>query len=303
MDENDAAFMDLLPQLIGFTGADLRSRFVNSAYASFLGKSKAELRGASLEVIWGRDVAEELRPFIGRALKGESLSFTRELKSAAGPARAGKVDLVPAEGGGYFSVISDGEAIGQSLSDRNNLIHELDHRVNNILQVLHSVIALEMQAADDHSLRTLAAFKSRLDALALSYEYLKYPRPEGGWEAEAILEKIAASIGPGMSATSKTGPGVFISPGDLDAFIFIATELSRWASSDEATVMLEAHLREEGIELSVSNGRDCDLTSHAGAAGIALVESFAQSRKAGPLRGGSRLTMIFPQPTEANPSE
>lgn len=303
MDENDAAFVDLLPQLIGFTGADLRSRFVNSAYASFLGRSKAELRGASVEDIWGKDIAEEIRPFIGRALKGERITFTRELKSAAGPAREGKVDLVPIEGGGYFSVISDVDAIGQSLSDRNNLIHELDHRVNNILQVLHSVIALEMQAADSQSLRTLAAFKSRLDALALSYEYLKYPKPAGGWEAEAILEKIAASIGPGMSAISKAERDVFISPGDLDAFIFIATELSRWASADEATVTLEAARREEGIELSVSNGLDGDLTFHAGAAGIALVESFAESRKAGPLRGGSRLTVIFPQATEAKASE
>ena len=161
MDENDAAFVDLLPQLIGFTGADLRSRFVNSAYAILLrqveGGAPRRLRRGHL----GQGHRRGDRPFIGRALKGERISFTRELKSAAGPARDGKVDLVPIEGGGYFSVISDVDAIGQSLSDRNNLIHELDHRVNNILQVLHSVIALEMQAADSQSLRTLAAFKSQ----------------------------------------------------------------------------------------------------------------------------------------------
>jgi hypothetical protein len=98
-----------------------------------------------------------------------------------------------------------------------------------------------------------------------------------------------------MSAITDSDPDVLVPPGDLDAFIFIATELSRWATAEDATVTLEARRRAEGIELSVSNGGDGDLTARAGAAGIALVESFAQSRKAGPLRGGSRLTIIFPE--------
>jgi len=299
MDENDYKLLDQLPQLIGFTGADLRSRFVNSAYASFLGKSKEELRGASIEAIWGAEIADEAMPYIKRALSGESLSFTKRIKTSDGETRMGKVHLTPSSDGGLAVVISDIGDFERNIEDRNNLIHELDHRVNNILQVLHSVIALEMQAAEDQSFHTLAAMKSRLDALALSYEYLKYPKPAIGWEAGAILDKIASAIGPGMSAISEAEGDVYISPGDLDAFIFIATELSRWATSEDAMVKLEARCRSEGIELSVSNGRDGDLTARAGAAGIALVESFAQSRKAGPLRGGSRLTIIFPQSREA----
>jgi PAS domain S-box-containing protein len=303
LEEKDFSIMDLLPQFIGSIDASLHSRFVNAAYAAFLGKSKEELSGASMEDLWGQDVALEVMPFLERALKGEKLSFTKRIKMADGEIRIGKVRLVPSPEGGFVSIITDQGEFERNVQERGNLIHELDHRVNNILQVLHSSIALEIQAADDQALRILEALKSRLDALALSYEFLKYPEARNGRPAAAILEKIAAAVGPGISAIAEADPDIFISPGDLDAFIFIASELARWATVDGAIVTIEARRRPEGIELSVGNGRDEDLTIRAGSAGLALVESFAESRRAGPLRGGSRLSIIFPNSADAPASE
>jgi PAS domain S-box-containing protein len=299
MDESDLSFLDTLPQLIGMTGPDLRSRFVNSAYADFLGKPRRDLKGASLSELWGTSLIDESMPFIKRALAGEALSFTKRITTAEGETRLGRVNLVPRPEGGYVAVIEDIGATERSDGERGNLIHELDHRVNNILQILQSIIALETQAADARTRAVLAALKSRLDALALSYEHLRCPEPARGWQAAAVLDKIAAAIGPGSEAVSEADPDIFIPPPDLDAFVFIATELARWATAEGKTVSLEARRCPEGIELSVHNGGEADLTRQAGAAGIALVESFAKSRRAGPLRGGSRLSVIFPKSAES----
>jgi len=79
-------------------------------------------------------------------------------------------------------------------------------------------------------------------------------------------------------------------------------EMARWAATEGAVARIEARRVPEGIELSTEGDQDVDLTTRAGAAGLALVESFAHRCGAGPLRGGTRLSIIFPVPDGIEPT-
>ena len=295
MDTFDLAIFDLLPQYIGSTDSDLRFRYVNKAYADFLGAEREVVRGRRVSELWGDEVIDEVLPYLTRALGGERVSFTKRISTKTGERRVGKVELVPDPSGGYMTIIQDLGAYERSIRDRDYLVHELDHRVNNILQNLQSIIALETQCSSDEARKVLSAIKSRVEAMGLSYEHMRSPEPLGGWAVPLVLSRIGSAIGPGISATTAASEDLRIRHSDLDAFIFIATEMARWASMGDSMANIEVRKVPAGIELIVYDGESTDLTQRAGAAGIALVESFARTCGAGPLRGGARMSLVFPE--------
>jgi PAS domain S-box-containing protein len=294
MDESTKRLLDKLPECIGSTGPDLRCRYANRAYAELLGRTPESMLGVQIPELWGEKLFAEVSTFIQRALNGEPVGFSKRIRDIKGEKRFGKVDILPDPDGGYTVVMHDLDAVERNFKDRDRLVHELDHRVNNILQILQSVIALEGQSADARTQSVLDSLKARVDALALAYELRSVAEPQGGWPIATVLERVVYSIGPGVSATCSSDPKLRIPNSEVETFVFIAMELSHWASVGEESAMLEARLVPEGIELSAEASSETDLTTKAGAAGIALVESFARRCGAGPLRGGRRLSIIFP---------
>ncbi len=297
MDADSLRVMNVLPQLVGCTGADLRCQFANRAYAEFLETTPEKMIGLTVEELWGKKLFRDVKPYIERALAGETVQFSKRILYKHGEPRFGKATLIPLSEGGYMVVIEDLSVFERNLKDRDRLIHELDHRVNNILQILESVIALESQVATGKVLGVLESLKARVDALALSYEQLRGIEPDGGWPAGVLLDKVAATVGAGISATFEAETDLRIPHASIDAFIFIATELARWVGVEGYPVRLVARRLPDGIELAVE-GSEGDPTLCAGAAGIALVDSFAKSCGAGPLRGGIRPSIIFPLDAE-----
>ena len=241
------------------------------------------------------------RPFIKRALAGETVVFSKRILHMNGEKRFGKVELLPEAEGGYTVVMHDLDAAERHFKDRDRLVHELDHRVNNVLQILQSVLALESQSAAEAAQDVIDAIKARVDAMALAYELLSMAEPVGGWPAATVLERVADSIGPGVSASCAADSKLRIPQRSLETFVFIAKEIARWASMGGSAARLEARAVPEGLELSAESAERLDLTTRAGAAGLALVESFARRCGAGPLRGGSRLAIIFPAHACAEP--
>jgi len=294
--EDPLGVLNVVPVPIGSTDASLRCRFANRAYAEVVGLPQEAMAGMTLRSIWGDTVIDEIMPFLKRALAGERVAFTKRISTTRGEVYFGRAELIPDSTGGYVVVIQDLGAYERSVRDRDNLIHELDHRVNNILQVLHSVIALETQTAADSIRIVLDAIKSRIDALGISYEFLRDTIPEGGWPVKIVLDKVAASVGPGLSAVAEADEKLRIPEGCVDAFVFIAAEFARWMGCQGDVVRLVARKIPAGIELCV-HGRS-DPTQCAGAAGIALVDSFARSCGAGPLRGGANPSVVFPYDRE-----
>jgi PAS domain S-box-containing protein len=302
MDESSMRILDELPQYVGSTDSSLRCRYANRAYAELLGRTPETMVGLPIGELWGENILAEVMPFIRRALAGERVSFSKRIRRLNGDNRFGKVSLVPDGEGGYSVVIQDLDGVERHFKDRDRLLHELDHRVNNILQILQSVLAIESQAADKRTIDVLDAIKARVDALALSYELISGAEPAGGWPAAAILDRIAYGIGPGVSASCASDGNLRIPHDDIETFVFIAMEIARWAAADGSFARMEARRVPEGMELSAEGDRSVDLTTKAGAAGIALVESFARGCGAGPLRGGSRLSIIFPLREDGEPA-
>ncbi|HTX71668.1 MAG TPA: PAS domain-containing protein [Rectinemataceae bacterium] len=292
MIEDPFGVLDAMPVPVGSTDAGLKCRFANRAYAGLLGLSQDRMQGMSIRELWGDAIVDEVLPYLRRALEGERVTFTKRLRMEDGRDLFGKAELIPDSTGGYIIVMQDLGAYERSVRDRDALIHELDHRVNNILQILHSVIALELQAAEGPSSSVLEAIKSRVDALGLSYEILRESEVGSPSHAHTVLKRVAAAIGPGLSARIEADEDLVVKPGCLDAFIFIAAELARWVGCEGDGVLLVARRVPDGLEL-YAEGK-ADPTSCAGAAGLALVDSFAQSCGAGPLRGGRRPSIIFP---------
>jgi PAS domain S-box-containing protein len=302
MDESSKRIFDLLPQSIGSTDPELRCRYANRAYAELLGRSPDAMIGLPVRELWGEKLIAEVLPFIKRAQSGERLAFSKRIVHINGEKRFGKVDMIPEEDGGYSVVIHDLDAVERHFRDRDRLVHELDHRVNNILQITQSVLALESQSADGKTLEVLGSIKARVDALSLSYELASGTEPRGGWPAAIVLERVASSIGPGISAHCASDPKLRISHANIENFVFIATEVARWASMDGKEARLEARHVPEGLELAAVCEDGADLTTKAGAAGMALVDSFARRCGAGPIRGGRRVAIIFPLAARRDPS-
>jgi len=294
MDEKSLRLFDLMAQSVGSTDGNLRCRFANRAFAVLMGRTPEAMLGVHIQDLWGRETFEDIQPFIKRALAGEAVSFSKRLRLPSGEMHHARVDLVPDEGGGYSFVLQGLDEAERHSRDRDRLVHELDHRVNNTFQVLQSIIALEYQSAEPATGAVLEAIKARVDALALSYEFIRADQPQKGWSAALVLERVAASIGPGDSASWAATSGLSIPVEFVETFIFIAMELSRWASMEDDKASISAQLVPEGIELSAASERGVDLTTRAGAAGLSLVESLAERCGAGPLRGGIRISLIFP---------
>jgi two-component sensor histidine kinase len=91
------------------------------------------------------------------------------------------------------------EALQTSLDERTALLHELDHRVKNNLQLLLSLIAIETRQAEDEQVRqVLGRMKERMQALAAAHRDLYDGKGSARFDvsrfARGLCEELAASL-------------------------------------------------------------------------------------------------------------
>ncbi|MBL8965470.1 MAG: PAS domain-containing protein, partial [Spirochaetaceae bacterium] len=204
--------------------------------------------------------------------------------------------------------------LDEAIREREGLIHELDHRVNNTLQIIQSIIALESQNLErcrgetcgagqgnaagrgetaeregagtteastcaDLAAAALDALKSRVGALALVYSLLRETPESQELDAEHVLRSIAETCEILVDAESESG--VTVPSSQLDAFVFIAVELLRNAlPAGEIPRVAVRGLDDGGFELVVAdNGpglADPRVATEARTVGFALIDSFAR---------------------------
>ena len=104
---------DNVPVLIAYFAAeDLRCVFANKSYARMWGWDEQSIVGHTVREVIGEEGYAEIGPHIARVVKGESVTYERQVKSADGGARVLEVNLLPqlAESGeaiAAFVLISD----------------------------------------------------------------------------------------------------------------------------------------------------------------------------------------------------
>jgi diguanylate cyclase (GGDEF)-like protein/PAS domain S-box-containing protein len=100
-----------IPALVAVVGADLRYRFVNSAFERWVGSSKDGVIGRTVTQVIGRTDYERSKPWIDRVLAGETVNFEREYQTQGRPRHlaASYVPLWSADGtmDGFVGVLQD----------------------------------------------------------------------------------------------------------------------------------------------------------------------------------------------------
>ena len=96
-------------------------------------------------------------------------------------------------------------ALQQMLDERTALLHELDHRVKNNLQLLLSLVGIEFRQAKDEQVRhVLGRMKERMQALAAAHRDLYDGQGSARFDASrfarGLCEELAASV-PGVRIT------------------------------------------------------------------------------------------------------
>ena len=102
---------DNMPALIAFLDPDLRYSFANERHTEWFGKMPAEFINRRMHEVFGEERFAEVRPYFEAALKGERVSYDRELKTLGGT-RYSHTILIPHVGvdgkvSGLFKLTTD----------------------------------------------------------------------------------------------------------------------------------------------------------------------------------------------------
>jgi two-component system, sensor histidine kinase and response regulator len=79
-----AAILNALPSMIGYWNADLRNRFANNAYSSWLGAGSAPLPGTHIRTFHGDELYARIAPHVETVLRGQPVSFEQTIAGHSG---------------------------------------------------------------------------------------------------------------------------------------------------------------------------------------------------------------------------
>ncbi|MGI4731253.1 MAG: PAS domain-containing protein [Janthinobacterium lividum] len=102
---------DTLPVLVSYVDRDERYRFLNRTYEAWWPDRWPTMQGSSIREVVGDAAYAEAKPWIDRALAGESVRFDQLMPYQTGPARHVRVEYVPrASDGkvhGFYTLVQD----------------------------------------------------------------------------------------------------------------------------------------------------------------------------------------------------
>jgi len=76
--------LDAMPSIVGSWDTQLRNRFANAAYASFFGRTPAEIAGMTLPELLGPELFARNEPYVRQALGGLEQQFERDIPVPGG---------------------------------------------------------------------------------------------------------------------------------------------------------------------------------------------------------------------------
>ncbi|WP_262271224.1 sensor histidine kinase [Microvirga yunnanensis] len=152
------------------------------------------------------EIAREIAPatpfvFVSGAL-GEEVAVEALKRGATDYVLKEKLDRLPvtilralAEAGERAEKKRAQDALQQMLDERTALLHELDHRVKNNLQLLLSLIGIEFrQAEDDQARQVLGRMKERMQALAAAHRDLYDGQGSTRFDASSFAKGLCQEL-------------------------------------------------------------------------------------------------------------
>ncbi|WP_457089043.1 sensor histidine kinase [Microvirga sp. P5_D2] len=152
------------------------------------------------------DLVRQLRPslpfvFVSGAL-GEEIAVETLKRGATDYVLKDKIERLP---GTILRALAEAheraerrqaqEALRQMLDERTALLHELDHRVKNNLQLLQSLIAIEMRHAEGMEVRgVLGRMKQRIQALGAAHRDLYDGKGSARFDAGRFARELCEEL-------------------------------------------------------------------------------------------------------------
>lgn len=181
--------VDGVPGLMAYWDAQQRCCFANAAYEQWFGVRGSDVVGKTLQELLG-DLYPLNLAYIEAALRGEPQVFERDIpRPGGGPARSSQVHYLPHVSGGsvhgFVVMVIDitGRKVLEStltagLREREVLLQEIHHRVKNNLQIICSLMNMQLRRASDAAFKdAMGECQRRVQAIALVHEQL-YQSPD-----------------------------------------------------------------------------------------------------------------------------
>jgi PAS domain S-box-containing protein len=149
---------DNLPVLVSYVGADRQYRLVNQTYERWFGHSPQAIHGRPVSEVLGEAAYQAIRPYMDRALAGETLTFEQTLPYKAGGARSVRVTYTPdrtADGQvhGFVTLVED-------VTDRQraeNAVRQSEARFRALME--QSPLSIQVFAPDGRTVRVNRAWE------------------------------------------------------------------------------------------------------------------------------------------------
>jgi PAS domain S-box-containing protein len=177
--------LDRLPSMIGYWDATLVNRFANEAYKSWFGDAGARVIGMRMPDLLGPELFEANRRYFEAALAGEPQTFERSIRNpVTGIIRHSLThylpDIVDGQVRGFHTLVHDvteitenRHSLAKSLKEREVLLQEVHHRVKNNLQIISSLLSLQVRRLEVGPARhALEDCQRRVLAIALVHQQL-----------------------------------------------------------------------------------------------------------------------------------
>jgi PAS domain S-box-containing protein len=192
-EEHLRAIADALPMLISYVDTDERYRFANKAYETWFARPASEIIGRRLSEVMDWAMYEFRRPFVKRALAGETVSYEAEFVRPDGTAHTEIVHVPHRDAAGrvvgMYTVIADISA--HKLAER--VLSESEERFRSIAN--SAPVPIWVSRPDGRREFVNRAYLEFLGvplAEALDYDWRKALHPD---DLERILQEQRAGEG------------------------------------------------------------------------------------------------------------
>lgn len=314
---------------MGLTSTEGRWLQVNQALCRIVGRTPEELLALTFQEITHADDLAGDAEAIGRLLSGELATYHNDKRYFHKQGHVVWIHLsvsVVREGGAvrFLALVQDITArkraeaeLRGSLAEKEVLLREIHHRVKNNLQIVTSLLNLQLRVVEDETARgLLRESQDRVKTMALVHETLYRSKGLATLDAPAYLRDLVASLFRSYGAAPRLSHRIEAQDVrlEIDAAVplgLIVNELVsnalKHAFPDGRSGRVEVTLSAEGdsTTLTVTDdgvGLPPGLEARRQSIGLQLVDGLASQLRGtlatttGP--GGTTFTLVFPQGPE-----
>jgi PAS domain S-box-containing protein len=150
--------VDAVPAMLAYTNRERRFVFVNSRYEQLTGRAPADTVGYTVREVLGDGVYAAIEPYVDRAMRGETVEFSRTQHRPGGSTRELRIQYVPdvdarGEAHGIIGMVTDVTELAAARNalqvERDLLERRVGERTAELEALVHELQAFSYSVAHD----------------------------------------------------------------------------------------------------------------------------------------------------------